>query len=918
MTIRNLPDTRRNLRKAVATRAGLSLLLLPCFLAEVLLSSSAAAQETPPGAQTEPTQIENESSATGSENEALGGDGQGLKPASSSELVRRAARLGENAEFPGIRVGSFLAYPEISAAIMHDNNIYAERRNETSDYVTIFSPLITLESDWEKNYLQLDAGADIDRYNDFAQENVEDYWVGADGRIDVSGTTKLFGGARWIQDHEDRGGPDSPSPLVAAEPTVYDQISADLGAALTFGPASIRLGGTLDQYDYQDVPSVLGPEINMDDRDRDVHSLGARVSFTVSRTVDIFGQYATDIRDYDTTFDDNGYQRSSDGYRAAAGLRLRNARRTLMAELLAGQMIQKYDDPRFENLNEPYFGADLLWRPTPAISVTAFIDRALYESTISGVSGYLDSAYGLRAERKLTKDLTVNGRFAYVRSEFQGSERLDTIIDAGAGLRYFVSKTVYLGADYRLIDRNSNEEISDFCCQYARDQVMFSVGVTPGRSGTYVLAQQPDAAALTMPESNTFSGLYIGATAGYGSFHTVTEGARGESGTDVGEMGDDGGNIGIFAGIGLTKDRWYIGFEAEVEASETEWNHSKSKTQSRTAYVQKHGGYGAGVRLGRVMERGQLFFVRAMAVRSEFHSYYGQNAPTVVANAYNQTEEVSGLRLGLGVDIPAGNNFFIRLDYAYTDYESYDVPYLTTGGTSNESFNNEENIARLGLGWQFGARKPEPGAAPAEPISGFYAGAQVGPATLESRLDGVHREGGSPSSFVGDFADEGWSPGAFIGYGIDMNRWYLGAEIEANTSDAAWQHIRETSGGGGRDFSVEKKSDYGMSIRLGYSLRNATLLYARVGAVRGRFNTAYEKGNNSAAYIDRTDTVDGVRAGFGAELPISRSTFTRLDFTHTNYESYSFVTTHGGGTNADEMTFDNSENLFRLGLGFRF
>ena len=143
-------------------------------------------------------------------------------------------------------------------------------------------------------------------------------------------------------------------------------------------------------------------------------------------------------------------------------------------------------------------------------------------------------------------------------------------------------------------------------------------------------------------------------------------------------------------------------------------------------------------------------------------------------------------------------------------------------------------------------------------------------------------------------------------------------ELEANTSDARWEHNREQPGGGGRDFSVDKKADYALSLRLGYTLRNATLVYARIGGVRGRFNTAYDKGANSAEFIDRTDTVSGVRAGFGTEIPISGVTFFRMDFTHTNYESYSFVTGHGGGINADEMTFDNSENLFRFGLGFRF
>ena len=96
------------------------------------------------------------------------------------------------------------------------------------------------------------------------------------------------------------------------------------------------------------------------------------------------------------------------------------------------------------------------------------------------------------------------------------------------------------------------------------------------------------------------------------------------------------------------------------------------------------------------------------------------------------------------------------------------------------------------------------------------------------------------------------------------------------------------------------------------------MLYVRAGMVRGRFNTTYNKGVSTGQFIDRTDTLSGVKTGFGAEIPVGDATFLRFDFTHTIYESFSFVTGHGGGANADSMEFDNSENLFRLGLGFRF
>jgi outer membrane immunogenic protein len=108
---------------------------------------------------------------------------------------------------------------------------------------------------------------------------------------------------------------------------------------------------------------------------------------------------------------------------------------------------------------------------------------------------------------------------------------------------------------------------------------------------------------------------------------------------------------------------------------------------------------------------------------------------------------------------------------------------------------------------------------------------------------------------------------------------------------------------------------WGASLRGGYVLDNGALLYARAGKVRTRFNTTWVKGNNTLNYVDRDDRKSGNRIGVGTELPVSRSAFVRLDYTYTDYKSYSFVTSHAA---ADSMEFDNAESLFRLGVGVRF
>jgi hypothetical protein len=591
-----------------------------------------------------------------------------------------------------------------------------------------------------------------------------------------------------------------------------------------------------------------------------------------------------------------------------------------VGEVFAGTLQQRFDYSTFSDIHKPYFGALASWRPTPTTRVTGYIDRSLEETTVSDDGVYaaasLDTTYGLEIERALTSRLSVLGHANYTDSEYQSYDRRDKIIDAGAGLRYYVSSTVYVGGDMRVIDRNSD----DLDGEYSRSQVTFSVGYTPGRSKTYQLPAQAlqrstgDLLLAALPLDGLFAGPYAGAALSHGPLTSTTSGPREDGGSDVSQFGASGLGEALFLGYGWQLDRWYAGIEAEVEQSHAHWSLSKDKADARTTSLDKDDGYGLSLRGGYVVNNGSLLYLRVGRVRTRFDSYYTINDQAAATRA--QDDRQDGSRLGVGADLPAGDRLFLRMEYAYTDYDAYDVDYVDGEGRATERFANEEGQFRLGVGWRFAAETSPVSLQPS--VQGFYIGAHAGHGSLDSHLDGYHSEDGAPplsQAYTGDFSGMGGIYGVFVGYGHSFDRWYVGLEAEVDTGRTEWSHSRETSGEGGRDFSVEKKSDYGLALRLGYSLPNGTLLYGRVGPVRARFNTTWAKGGNADANIDRSYDADGMRYGVGAEVPLTQQAFARLDYTRTDYDSYGFRTGHG---NPDEMNFDNRESLFRMGLGFRF
>lgn len=806
----------------------------------------------------------------------------------------------------GYQLGSFLVRPELGVSLMYDSNIYATRTDEVDDSITLISPSVNLRSQWARHKLNLSAGATAAHYSATDSENYEDYWADAEGRYDLSSETNLFGGLGYARDHEDRSSPDDT--LVGGGPTTFDSQRAHGGIAHGWGKLSVRLGSTFEALDYQDAGSV-----NQDDRDRDLIGLGARLNYRLNPRYVVFGQVVRDIRAYDQPVDDNNLDRDSRGNRFGIGFNGIFSNR-LNGSATLGYLNQSYDDATFSDVSSIDFSGRLTFRATAATNLVASIERTLEETTLNNASGYLYTASSLEAVHRIDGRLRATAGITAARADYQGISRNDDSYSAEIGLRYMLSPRMYLAASYRVLTRDSNQRdivLNDANPQetddFSRQQLFLTLGTLLYPVHNTQLSALSGSDYLKLSPFD-WRGFYVGGQLAHGSSGFHNNGERGGSGTDQGEYADAGAGAGLFAGYGRTFNRWYLGIEAEADRATTNVYHRKDKSDSRTLDIGRDDSYGLSLRGGYKLAGGDLLYLRLGRVRTDFDTYYTLNSE--VQNAVDKTTALDGTRYGIGTDIPAGKHLFVRMDYSHTDYDDLVADLVT----SVETFIPAESYFRLGLGWQFDGTEQNDISAQAIDLNGFYAGANLGHGSLNSHLAGTHYDSGTgPYDFIGDFGhNAGVTGGAFAGWGTTWNRWYAGAEATSESSTANWTHIRDPNG---RNFSVEKKDTYGLGLRGGYQLPNGTLLYAHTDRVRTRFNTRWSKGGNSSNDIDRDDRQNGTRVGIGAEMPATRSLFVRMDYSYTDYDDYSFTTGHG---NPDSMTFDNSETLFRLGLGMRF
>ncbi|MCU0306063.1 MAG: outer membrane beta-barrel protein [Thermoanaerobaculales bacterium] len=870
---------------------------------------------------------------------ALAADALAAEPTAATQ---RPADAGK----PGVLTGDLLWRPQISLTPTYDTNIFATPTAEVHDWIWTLSPTLSGETQWDRHRIRFDAGGDFGRYDEYGSEDYDDWWVNADGRFDLAPGSNLFGGLGFAREHEERGSEDATvtgdlPAAIPAKPTVYTSLNAHLGVTHRFGDLALRAGGTFERLDYDNTPSIVGTEINNDDRDRDVLGLGLRVSQRLEGTRDVFVQALWDRREYRFTPDDDGYYRDSDGYRLAVGINDQLAP-GVEAEGYIGYLYQNYDDPRFDTVDGIDIGGKLSWRATDRTRGRLTLERSVNETTLAGSSSYLYTTLSGSVSHQLSDRTTLSANLGAGLAAYQDVGRDDWIYSAGVTAKYMLNRQVYVTGGYRLAIRDSNDTVGTDPSEldlydYDRQQVFLTIGVLGYPESLDLGDDSPGSTASGESSARPASGFYVGAQAGHGFLSTTATPVGEGVGREESDHGDLGWEGGAFAGWGTRYERWYFGIEAEASASGQSWALDKDRPatgargqggggttvdRGESVSLQKNADYALSGLAGYALPGSNLLYGRIGVARAEFDVGY---SATGGADTTRDSTTQNGWRAGVGSEIALRDGWFLRMDYVYTDYDELDVDFLRQSASgqlraATEELDPRSGVFRLGVGMRFGG-EPVPLNTEPRSLEGWYVGGAVGQLGLHTDVSGTLREGSSggiPFPIDADYADYGGVGGVFAGWGLERDRWYVGIEVGADGATTEWKQPREGAGGQpdrGRGFSVARKESWGVGARVGYQLSNGPLLYGVAGLVQTRFASTWEKGENRDTWIARSDRLDGTRFGVGAELPLSEGLYLRLEYSYTDYDDLAFTTPQ---RNFDEVVLASNESLFRLGAVYHF
>lgn len=353
----------------------------------------------------------------------------------------------------GVRLGGFYLFPQLNVFETWNDNIFASKNDEKSDFITNVAPAMSLQSDWGRHALNFSAGSNSALYSTYTRQDYTEYFANANGRADISNDSALFAGGGYAHRFLFPGTPDFQG--AARQPTPYNTGNGFLQFNQNFGRIRTVTGGEIERIVYDDDTLQDGSKASNADNDRTNYTGSVRVGYELFPNYEVFVQGSGNRREYDDHDNVGTLNKSSTGYNAITGVAL-DLGGIVFGEIYVGYLQQIYDESAYTNTGGVDAGGSLTWNVTTLTTITARATRQISETTQDNVSGIFTTTTSLDVDHELLRNLILNANFAFVSDKYENINRDDEYYIAGVGARYLINRNFSANLGYRFVQRDSN------------------------------------------------------------------------------------------------------------------------------------------------------------------------------------------------------------------------------------------------------------------------------------------------------------------------------------------------------------------------------------------------------------------------------------------------------------------------------
>lgn len=351
----------------------------------------------------------------------------------------------------GIPVGAMRLYPRLGVGALFSDNVFANDNFAESDWAVLTLVEAVLQSDTSRYSAEVGARANLARFSDFDVNDYDNGQIWFAGDKDLTRTSNVSIDLDYARLTEPRTSVNIPAGSL--ELTPYGR--STIAGLYNYYPTrwGLRLDGRYRTLDFDDVLTLTGV-VDNDDRDRKVLDVGTRIGYDVADAYGLFLEARINNAEYDQRVDNQGFQRSYDGYEFRLGTELRLSG-LVMGEFFLGYLSRDFDDPTFAEAKGPSYGAEIDWVITEITTLRIGGSRTTDPTVVAGASTILNSQILLGVDHELRRNLVLQLGIQIANEDFQGIEREDDNVIIKFGAEYRLNRNFWLVAAYRHWDRDS-------------------------------------------------------------------------------------------------------------------------------------------------------------------------------------------------------------------------------------------------------------------------------------------------------------------------------------------------------------------------------------------------------------------------------------------------------------------------------
>jgi hypothetical protein len=364
----------------------------------------------------------------------------------------------------GIRIGSFVVFPEAQIGAIVNNNVFRSPSRHADSAFEVRSTARVV-SDWRTHAVEFRASGLASSYQQFPSEDDRAYALEARGRLDLTKHTNVEALVSHQLDKDIRSARDAP--VGAAERGDIETNRVAVALNHRFNRLGLQLRGSVTDVDFAPVPSIGGGLISNDERDVTQREAAFRASWALNRKVDVFAETAVNDREFHVAPAD-GILRSSHGERYRVGVAFVPWDARVRGEVSVGWGRQRPNDGRLGEIEGVIVDANLAWRATAFTTFLLTAQSNFIDTTAIGSAGALSRQVGLEARHAFRRHLIGLAGVRYGVAPYESIFLNQRELTAELGLDYYLGRDTIIFGRVQRIAFESTALASDYTADIVR------------------------------------------------------------------------------------------------------------------------------------------------------------------------------------------------------------------------------------------------------------------------------------------------------------------------------------------------------------------------------------------------------------------------------------------------------------------